>query len=84
MIQCVLEMMSETDLRNDTLKSLLEIGYEICKLQCAAKACRPLYTMTSVDAYSKPHVGYDHLIVAAGVLKSNELIVKTYPSISLF
>ena len=78
------KMMSETDLHNDTFKKLLKIGYEICKYQCATKACRPFYTMTSVDAYSKPHVGYNHLIVAAGVPKSNELIVKTYPSITLF
>ena len=74
-----LNMVSENDLKNETIsKEFLQITDE-CSNKCLYRRCATYYTLTDVGGYLKSSIDHDRIVLAAGVPKSNGLIIRTFP-----
>ena len=76
-------MVSLNDFQNETFKQLIREGNDLCRKKCDRRYCKSYYSLTDAAGYSKLDEEFDGLIIAAGVPKSNELTVTTFPSLSL-
>ena len=80
-----LPMISEKDVQNYTLTEMLQEGEVQCKRDCAeSHPCESYYTVTDTAGYHVPKYGKEKLVLAAGVPRSNAIIINTLASITLF
>ena len=74
-----LKMVSENDLKNQTIrKEFLQITDE-CSNKCLHRRCATYYTLTDANGYHKSSIDHDRIVLAAGVPRSNGLIIRTFP-----
>ena len=78
-----LRMVSEMDLMNETVQEIIKKGNEMCSKKCSHPPCQSYYSLTDAFASFKADIGQHRLVLAAGVPRSNGLIVKTFPSMLL-
>ena len=72
-------MVSEEDLNNQTITTIILQGNEECSKHCMHRSCSSFYTLTDAAGYYKPLLGNRSIVLAAGVPRSNGLIVRTFP-----
>ena len=77
------KMVSEEDLKNNTVRDVIEKGTQLCNKKCSQPPCDSYYTLTDTNAYYKPHLKDDSVVIAAGTPKANGLIIRTFPMIQL-
>ena len=77
------KMVSEEDLNNQTIKRIILQGNEECSKICIHHSCSSFYTLTDAAGYYKPSLGNRSIVLAAGVPRSNGLIVRTFPMMVL-
>ena len=75
-------MLLPQDLRNKTVKSIVEEGKEYCNRICWQPSCYYGYSLTEASDYRIP-VYRDGIVLVAGLPQSNELRIQTFPGISL-
>ena len=74
-----LKIISKNDLKNETIrKEFLQIIDE-CNKKCLHRRCNIFYTLTDAGGYLKSSLDHDKIVLAAGVPKSNGLIIRTFP-----
>ena len=77
-----LKMVSSQDLMNATFRSIIEQGDNMCRNKCNHRSCDSYFSLTDASAFYKPMVG-ENFVLAAGVARTNGLIVNTFPSMQL-
>ena len=75
-------MVSQEDLKNQTIRNIIREGNEECRKKCRHHACDSYYSLTEASGFFKPSLGSE-LVLAAGIPRSNGLIVKTFPLMPL-
>ena len=78
-----LRMISERDMTNTTVKSLVNYGFENCSRACFRRECNQYYSIPTALGYWKPNFKHNGIVIAAAVPSSNGLIVDSYPSLTL-
>ena len=78
-----LRMVSEKDLMNETVQEIIKKGNEMCSKKCSHPPCQSYYSLTDAFGNFKADIGLHRLVLAAGVPRSNGLIVNTFPSMQL-
>lgn len=78
-----LRMVSKDDMSNSTFRELVEVGNQKCRSSCLRQECDQHYSIPVVSGYWKPKAYHEGLTIAVGTPSSNELIVTTYPSLTL-
>ena len=77
-----LKMVSSQDLMNGTIRIIIQKGNEMCRKKCTHRPCDSYFSLTDASEFYKPMVG-NNLVLAAGVARTNGLIVNTFPSMQL-
>ena len=78
-----LEMVSNTDLKDERVRKIIRKGNEMCSKRCSQPPCDSYYTLTDAAAHFKPAIQENRVVLAAGVPRANGLIVSTFPVILL-
>ena len=78
-----LKMVSKKDLENDTIRDLIKKGNEMCRKKCSHPPCDSHYSLTNVFGNFKADIKLHRLVLAAGVPRSNGLIVRTFSAMQL-
>ena len=76
-------IMSKDDMSNSSFKESVEVGNQECRNSCLREQCDQYYSMPIVSGYWKPKAYHDGLTIAVGTPSSNDLVVTTYPSLTL-
>ena len=71
-------MVSQEDLKNQTIRSIILKGIDKCNKKCKHHACDSYFSLTDVSGFWKHSLGSE-LVLAAGIPRSTGLIVKTFP-----
>ena len=80
-----LPMILGKDVQNDTLMEMLQEEELQCKRDCAqSHPCESHYTVTDTAGYHVPKYGKEKIVLAAGIPRSNAIIINTLPSVTLF
>lgn len=72
-------MILQRDLRNQTIRNLIRRGAQECSEKCIHDPCDSYFTLTDAAGHFDPALGHRQLVLAAGVPRSNGLIVRTFP-----
>ena len=77
-----LKMVSSQELMNETFRKITQEGNKRCGKKCNHRSCDSYFSLTDASGFLKPMVG-NNLVLAAGVARTNGLIVNTFPSMQL-